>query len=97
MENDMRLSSGIVLRFGGNPRIAERPPVTYSCFVNPASVYVGTSIAVSGTAINLDPAKTVVSAAWSADGGTVSGSSSTATIDTTSATPGSYTLKRPHL
>lgn len=92
MQNDMRLSTGVVFRFGGNPHIAERPAVTYSCFVNPASVFVGTAIAVSGTPINLDPAKTAVYT-WSVDGGTVSGSSSTASIDTTNAAPGTYTLK----
>ncbi len=91
-QNDMRLSSGIVFRFGGNPHVAELPPVTYSCFVNPASVYPGTAIAVSGTAINLDPAKTAVYT-WSVDGGTVSGTSSTASIDTSGAAPGAYTLK----
>jgi outer membrane protein OmpA-like peptidoglycan-associated protein len=49
-------------------------------------------IAVSGTALNLNPAKTVVYT-WSADGGTVTGVSSTAKIDTTNITPGAYTLK----
>jgi outer membrane protein OmpA-like peptidoglycan-associated protein len=92
MQNDMRLSAGLVLRFGGNPHSAELPPITYSCFVNPASVYPGDAIAVSGTAINLDPSKTAVYT-WSADGGTVSGTSSTASIDTSGATPGTYTLK----
>jgi len=91
-QNDVRLSAGLVLRFGGNPHIAERQPITYSCFVNPASVYPGGTIAVSGTAINLDPAKTAVYT-WSVDGGTVSGTSNTATIDTNGAAPGSYTLK----
>jgi outer membrane protein OmpA-like peptidoglycan-associated protein len=92
MQNDMRLSSGLVLRFGGSPHFAELPSVTYSCFVNPASVNVGTAIAVSGSAINLDPAKTAVYT-WLVDGGTVSGTSGSATIDTSNAAPGSYTLK----
>jgi outer membrane protein OmpA-like peptidoglycan-associated protein len=91
-QNDMRLSAGLVFRFGGNPHIAELPPVTYSCFVNPASVFVGATIAVTGTAINLDPAKTAVYT-WSVDGGTVSGTTSAASIDTTTAAPGAYTLK----
>jgi hypothetical protein len=91
-QNDIRLSAGVVFRFGGNPHMAPLPPVTYSCFVNPASVYPGTTIAVSGTAINLDPAKTAVYT-WSVDGGTVSGTSSTASIDTSAAAPGTYTLK----
>jgi hypothetical protein len=92
MQNDIRLSSGIVFRFGGGPHVAERQPVAYSCFVNPATVYPGDAIAVSGTALNLDPAKTAVYT-WSADGGTVTGTSSTASIDTRQAVPGGYTVK----
>ena len=91
-QNDVRLSAGIVFRFGGNRHVAELTPVTYSCFVNPASVYPGTAIAVSGTAIHLDPAKTVAYT-WSVDGGTVTGTSETATIDTKQVAPGAYTLK----
>jgi outer membrane protein OmpA-like peptidoglycan-associated protein len=91
-QNDMRLSSGIVFRFGGNPRVPEMPPVTYSCSVDPAAVYPGDPIAVSGTALNLDPAKTATYT-WSADGGTVTGTSSSASIDTKGVTPGTYTLK----
>ena len=94
MQNDMRLSSGIVLRFGGNPAppVAELQAVTYTCFVNPASVYPGDTIAVTGTALNLDVTKTAVYT-WSADGGMVTGTSSTANIDTRDAAPGTYTLK----
>ncbi|MGB7549831.1 MAG: hypothetical protein WBM14_18995 [Terracidiphilus sp.] len=92
MQNDMRLSSGIVFRFGGNRHVAERQPVTYSCLVNPATVHPGDAIAVSGTAINLDPAMTAVYT-WSVDGGTVTGTAETATIDTSQAAPGAYTLK----
>ena len=91
-QNDMRLSAGLAYRFGGNPHVAELLPVTYSCFVNPASVYPGATIAVTGSAIHLDPAKTAVYT-WSADGGTVTGTSETATIDTRQAAPGAYTLK----
>ncbi len=93
-QNDMRLSSGIVFRFGGNgePRMPPPSPVGYSCSVNPSSVFAGGAIAVSGTALNLDPAKTAVYS-WSADGGTVAGTSSIASIDTKNAAPGTYTLK----
>jgi hypothetical protein len=92
LQNDMRLSSGIVFRFGGNPRAPELPPVTYSCSVNPATAYPGDAIAVSGTALNLNPAKTPVYT-WSVDGGTVTGTSDTASIDTKQVAPGTYTLK----
>src|ERR1035441_1150585 len=91
-QNDMRLSAGIVFRFGGNPRALELPPVTYSCSVNPKTVYPGDPIAVSGTALNLNPAKTAVYT-WSVDGGTVAGASDTAKIDTTNLAVGAYTLK----
>jgi hypothetical protein len=47
---------------------------------------------VTGTAANLNPKKPTTYT-WSADGGTISGTTSTATIDTKSAAPGSYTAK----
>jgi len=94
MQNDVRLSSGIVFRFGGNAAPPLPPParLAFSCSVQPSSVYPGDTIAVSGTALNLNPAKTAVYA-WSADGGTVAGTSNTASIDTKNLAAGSYTLK----
>lgn len=90
-QNDIRLSTGLVFRFGG-ARAPEREPITYSCSVNPSAVYAGEPIAVSGTAMNLNPSRTDVYT-WSVDGGTVTGSTSTANIDTTNLAPGTYTLK----
>jgi opacity protein-like surface antigen len=90
-QNDIRLSTGLVFRFGG-ARAPEREPITYSCSVNPTAVYAGEPIAVSGTAMNLNPSRTDVYT-WSVDGGTVTGSTSTASIDTTNLAPGTYTLK----
>ena len=90
-QNDMRISAGIVFRFGGNPPLPP-VPVTYSCSVNPSAVFPGDAIAVSGTALNLNPAKTAVYT-WSVNGGTVTGVTSTAKIDTTGLAPGAYTLK----
>ena len=91
-QNDIRLSSGIVFRFGGAPRAAPLPPLSYSCSVNPTTVYAGDPITVSGTGLNLSPAKTATYT-WSADGGTVSGSSERANIDTANLAPGNYTVK----
>lgn len=93
-QNDVRLSAGVVFRFGGNvvPPPPPPMPVTYSCFLNPTSVYPGEPIAVTGTAINLDPSKTIVYT-WAVDGGTVAGMSGTARIDTTGVAPGTYMLK----
>jgi opacity protein-like surface antigen len=91
-QNDLRLSTGLVFRFGGGPRSPERGPLTYSCSVNPTAVFQGEPIAVSGTALNLNPADTALYK-WSVDGGTVSGASSTASIDTTNLAAGTYTVK----
>jgi outer membrane protein OmpA-like peptidoglycan-associated protein len=83
------LSTGIVAHFG---HIIPPPPVTYSCAVSPTTVYPGDPLTVTGTALNLNPKKTATYN-WTADGGTISGSSSTANIDTKSAAPGTYTVK----
>jgi hypothetical protein len=85
----VELSTGIVAHFG---HIIPPPPVTYSCAVSPATVYPGDPITVTGTAGNLNPKK-AYNYTWTADGGTISGNTSTATIDTKNATPGTYTAK----
>jgi outer membrane protein OmpA-like peptidoglycan-associated protein len=65
--------------------------VTYACSVSPASGYPGDPFTVTGTASNLNPKKTATYT-WTSTGGTISGTSSTANIDTKSAQPGSYTV-----
>ncbi len=82
------LSSGLVLKFGS---IAPPPPVTYSCSANPADVFPGDPVTVTGTATNLDPKKTVAYT-WSANGGKITGTTATATVDTAGLNPGSYTV-----
>ncbi|CAN5610714.1 hypothetical protein BH10ACI4_BH10ACI4_28580 [soil metagenome] len=85
----VELSTGIVTHFG---HIIPPPPVTYSCAVSPATAYPGDPITVTGTALNLNPKKTATYN-WTADGGTIAGTSSTANIDTKNAAPGTYTAK----
>jgi hypothetical protein len=93
-QNDVRLSTGIVLRFGGStaPPLPLPSPLAYSCSVNPSSAFPGDTISASGTALNLNPAKAAVYT-WSADVGAVTEAGSTAKIDATGLAPGSYTLK----
>jgi outer membrane protein OmpA-like peptidoglycan-associated protein len=83
------LSTGIVMHFG---HIIPPPPVTYSCAVSPATVFPGDPLTVTGTALNLNPKKTA-SYTWTADGGVISGTTNTATVDTKTASPGTYTVK----
>ena len=87
--NGVELSTGIVMHFG---HIIPPPPVTYACSVSPTTVFPGDPITVTGTAANLNPKKPATYT-WSADGGAISGTSSTATIDTKTAAPGTYTVK----
>ena len=86
--NNVRLSTGLVIHFG---TIVPPPPVQYACVVNPASVFPGEQVTITGTATNLNPKKTPTYA-WAGTGLTVGGTNPTATIDTGSLQPGSYTV-----
>ena len=84
-------SAGLVWRMGS---ITPPLPVSYSCSLSPSFVYPGDPITVTGSAMNLNPnPKKVVTYTWTSDGGAVSGTSSTATVDTSAAAPGTYTVK----
>jgi outer membrane protein OmpA-like peptidoglycan-associated protein len=82
-------STGIVTHFG---HVLPPPPVTYSCSVAPASVYPGDPITVTGVALNLNPKKTATYT-WTTDGGAISGTTATATVDTKASAAGTYTVK----
>jgi outer membrane protein OmpA-like peptidoglycan-associated protein len=87
--NGVELSTGVVTHFG---HIIPPPPVTFSCSVSPSTAFPGDPLTVTGTALNLNPKRTATYA-WTTDGGTISGTSNVANIDTKSAAPGSYTAK----
>jgi outer membrane protein OmpA-like peptidoglycan-associated protein len=84
-QNDMRLSSGIVFRFGGN-----NAPLTVelACSASPAAVFPGDPVTVTATAGNLDPKLNVI---YSMMGPGLSANSATATVATSALAPGSYT------
>jgi outer membrane protein OmpA-like peptidoglycan-associated protein len=85
--NAARLSAGLVWHIG---TIVPPPPVTYACSANPASVYPGEPVTITGTADMLNP-KMKVAYTWSGDG--VTGTGATATVATANMAPGSYTAK----
>jgi len=87
--NGIDLSTGIVTHFG---HIIPPPPVTFTCSASPATAYPGDPITVTGTAANLNPKKTATYN-WTSDGGTVSGTESTANVNTANLNPGTYTVK----
>jgi hypothetical protein len=84
--NMARLSTGVVYSIG---TIAPPPPVTLSCSANPASVYPGDPVTITGTAGMLDPKLNVIYS-WSGQG--VTGNGATATVKTDTLAPGSYTV-----
>jgi outer membrane protein OmpA-like peptidoglycan-associated protein len=86
-QNDMRLSSGIVFRFGGNG--APPPQVTLLCSASPSSVFPGDPVTVTATAGNLDPKLNVI---YSLTGPSVTANGATATVATALLAPGPYTV-----
>ena len=82
-----RLRTGIVYSWGGVEALAP----TAACTVQPVEVMVGEPITANVTASNFNP-KHTVSYTWTGNGGTVTGKDTAASIDTTNAAPGSYTV-----
>jgi hypothetical protein len=85
--NAARLSAGIVIHAGS---IAPPPPVTLVCSASPDSVFPGDPVTVTATAGMLNPKLNAVYS-WSGDG--VTGNGTTATVNTGSLAPGTYTVK----
>jgi hypothetical protein len=83
----VRLRTGFVFSWGGGPAVTP----SASCSVQPQEVMVGEPITATVTASNFNP-KHTVTYAWSGSGGQVTGKDTTASIDTTNAAPGSYTV-----
>ncbi len=83
----VRLRTGLVFDWGGAPAVAPAA----SCSVQPGEVIVGEPITATVTASKFNP-KHTVTYAWSSNGGQVTGKDTTAQIDTSNASPGSYTV-----
>jgi hypothetical protein len=66
-------------------------PPTMSCTASPASVQAGSSVTVTCSCSSPDGVPVSVSS-WTASGGTVSGSGSTAMLDTNGVAPGTITV-----
>jgi hypothetical protein len=87
--NAVELSSGIVTHIG---HLMPPPPVMYHCSAAPSVVFAGDPVTVTGVAFNLNPKKTPVYT-WTTDGGVISGKSNVANVNTTTAAPGTYTVR----
>ncbi len=94
-QNNVRLSTGIVFRFGGNPPPPppppDRPPVA-SCSADKSMVYVGSGDFVAVRADASDPDNDPLTYSWTSTGGAVEGSGPEARWNSSNTTPGTYTV-----
>ena len=84
----VRLQTGLVFMFGGK---STPPPVSASCTINPTEVMVGEPATATATGGNFNSQHTL-NYTWSSTGGQITGSDSTARIDTNGVPGGSYTV-----
>jgi hypothetical protein len=87
--NSARLSAGVVIHAGS---IAPPPQLTVACAVNPTSVFPGDPVTATATVGSQDPKLGVVYSI-TGDGITSPSTSTTATINTGSLSPGQHTVK----
>jgi hypothetical protein len=89
--NGAELSTGLLWHLGS---VVPPPPVKYSCAVTAptGAIYPGDPVTVTGTATDLR-AKKPATYKWTADGGTVTGDSNVASVDTKTLAAGTYTVK----
>jgi len=83
--NAIRLSTGFVF----HATTAPPPPIELACSANPETVYPGDPVTVTATAGGLNPKDQVVYT-WS--GESVTGSDTTAKVDSSALAPGQYTV-----
>jgi outer membrane protein OmpA-like peptidoglycan-associated protein len=95
-QSNVRLSTGLVFRFGGNPAPPPPPPnhsPVVSCSSDKAMVYVGSGDFVVVRADASDPDSDPLTYDWKTDGGTVDGTGPEARWNSGGTNPGTYTIK----
>jgi len=79
--------AGMYFNFGGKPPV----PPSATCSISPAEIWAGEPVTATIATQNFNP-KHTITYAWSSTGAKVSGTGTTAAVDTTGLTPGSYTV-----
>ena len=93
-QNNVRLSTGIVLRLGGNhPPPPPSAPLAATCSADPAFVYAGSGDYIAVRADANNPDNSSLNYSWSADAGAVDGSGPNARWNSSDRAPGTYTIK----
>ncbi len=88
--NSFRVAVGTKFSFGKNI-VSEGPPPSVSCSASPTEAYPGDPVTATMNAQNFNP-KHTVDYKWSSTGGSVSGTGTTANINTSGLAPGTYTV-----
>jgi hypothetical protein len=83
-----RVGAGLVFKFGGGP---PPPPASCSVSAQPMEVMAGEPVTTTANAANFKPGRTLAYT-WTASGGKVSGTDTTASVDTAGLAPGSYNV-----
>ncbi len=93
-QNDVRLSAGLVFRFGGDDRAAEPArPVTANCSVDKSMVYAGSDELVSVRVEASDPDNGSLTYSWTASDGPVEGTGAMMRWNTAGMSVGEHSLK----
>jgi opacity protein-like surface antigen/outer membrane protein OmpA-like peptidoglycan-associated protein len=86
-QNNFRYFVGIDFTWGGKPPI----PPSASCSVTPTEIFAGDPVTASITTQNFNP-KHTITYSWTSTGGTVSGTTESAQVNTSGLAPGSYSV-----
>jgi outer membrane protein OmpA-like peptidoglycan-associated protein/opacity protein-like surface antigen len=94
-QSNVRLSAGLVFRFGGNgppPPPPNSPPLV-SCSADKSMVYAGSGDIAAVQAVASDPDNDPLTYSWGTNGGAVEGTGPEVRWNSSGATPGTYTVK----
>jgi len=95
-QSNMRLSAGLVFRFGGNPAPLPLPPnhpPSASCSADKAMVYAGSGDVVVVRADASDPDNDPLTYYWTTSGGTIDGAGQEVRWISSGTSPGAYVVK----
>ena len=84
----LKLSGGLVVRFG-EPKTSQ--PVMLGCTAEPSTVHPGDPVTITGSTLYL-ATRGKTDYTWQTNGGKITPSGSTATVDTTGMAPGEFTV-----
>ena len=92
-QKNVRLSTGVVFRFGGTPPPPPPPPLAAACSADREMVYAGSGDLVVVNAQAGPPGQNPLNYTWSASEGTVDGTGSEVRWRSSDIPPGTYTIK----